>query len=91
MVFDSKHLVMDVVVDGVVWEDLLEKVPWERVSTMVVDGFQCRKRVEEDRFSWSQIQGNGGNACAHRVQEKSFNRVVEQCAKSIWNIELVMA
>jgi hypothetical protein len=84
-------LVVHVVVGGIVAGQVLEWIPGECVSAVVVDRLDGQAGEEphslSDRHAGRQV-GDGG---AERFEKESFDRVVVEGAKSVCDVESVMS
>jgi len=87
---DAPALVVDVVVGGVVAGDALQRIPWQSVSAVVVDGLDGGKGEEEHALAGIHEGDFVGQTGAESVEEKSFKGVVVQSAVRVWDVESVV-
>lgn len=82
---------VNIVVRRIVACDVLQRVPWERVPAVVVDGLGGAEDIEEERHARRHHAELVGETCAGRVHHESFDRVVVESAVGVWNVEAVVA
>lgn len=82
---------MNVMVSGVVRRDLLQRVPRELIATVVVDCLYCGHGEEPHALTSGHAGGQECHTGAGGIQQETFNRVVVQSTKSIWNVKAMVA
>jgi len=78
VVLGAVQLVVDVVVRGVVPEDVVEGVPGQPQAAVVVDGLDGSEGEEEDGRTGRHPRHQEGNCTADSVQEQAFQGMVVQ-------------
>ena len=87
---DAPALMVNVVVAGVVRSEVLKRIPWQRIATMIINRLYGGTRKEPHALTSAQACQLERNACSQCIQEKAFQRMVVQGAKSIRNVEAVV-
>ena len=84
---DAPALVVDVVVRSIVAGNVLDRVPGQRVSAVVVYGLDCGHDPKHDSLSLGHpcdLIRDTGTEC---VEQESLQRVVVQCTVGVRNIQ----
>lgn len=87
---DAPTLMVDIMVRGVVARDMLQWIPWKRVSAVIVDSLGGAKHKEEKRHARRHHADLVGQTCTSGVQYKAFYRVIVESAVCVGHIEAVV-
>ena len=82
---------MNVMIISRIAAEHLERVPRERVSTMVVERLACRNNEEECRLSDRQARNEFCDGRAECIEAETFDRMVVQGSVGIGYVQSVMA
>lgn len=82
---------MDIMVPRIVARDMLQRIPGERVPTVVVDGFDRRADEEEHALARGHAGEFVADAGAQGVEEEAFEGVVVEGAEGVGDVEAVVA
>lgn len=77
-------------VRSVVARDVLQRIPWQRVSTVVVDGLGGAEHKEEKRHPRRHHADLVGQTCTGGVQHKAFYRVIVESAVCVGHVKAVV-
>lgn len=88
---DAPALVVDVMVGRIVGRQVLQRIPGECVSAVVVDSLDGGEREEPHALAVGHTGGEERDARACSVQKESLNRVVIERPERVRYIEAVMA
>lgn len=88
---DTPALVVNVVIARVVPEHLLQRVPRQAISAMVVDRLHGREAKEHHGAARSHPREFVAEARANRVHEETLERVIVKCAERVRDVEAVVA
>jgi len=83
---DPPCSVVDVMILCIIREEYLERIKWQRVSAMIVDGLECSKREEEERLSGRHAGDSVCDGCADRVEKEAFKPVIIERTESIRDV-----
>ena len=81
---------MNIMIICVVAKEVLERVPRESESAMIIDSLRRRDAEEEDILSNRQIGDHVSEESAASVENESFDWVIVECSESIGNVESVV-
>jgi len=82
---------MHVVISGVVRCDMLQRIPWESISAVVVDSLYSRASKEPHTLPNGHACHQISQASTERVQQKPLNWMVIERAESVGHIKSMMA
>ena len=88
---DAPALVVDVMVGGIVGGEMLQGVPREGVSAVIVHGLDGRHGKEPHGLAVGHAGNQEPDASTGGIQEKSFHRVVVECSESVGDIEAMVS
>ena len=80
---DSPALVVDIVICGIVACNMLKRIPWQLIATMIVnclDGGPCE---EAHSLTWRHASKLVANAGTYSIKEETLNWVIVQRAVSV--------
>lgn len=87
---DTPTLVMNIVVRGIVASDMLEGIPGQCVSAVVVYCLHGAADIEQNGHARRHHADFVGQSCARGVQNETLHRMVVKSAVRIWNVEAVV-
>lgn len=67
---------VDVVIRGIVAADVLERIPWKIISTMVIDSLRRTEREEAHALAGSHAGGFVGNRGSQSIEKEPFKRMI---------------
>lgn len=88
---DAPTLMVNVMIGGIVGSEVLQRVPGEGVAAVVVNGLDGRKGEEPHGLTVGHARNQESNASTSSIQKESLDGVVVQGAKSVGNVESVVA
>lgn len=88
---DTPALVVNIVISSIVGGDMLQWIPGEGVSTVVIDGLDGREGEEQHALTVGHARNQESNACTCSIQEESLNWVIIESTESVGHIETVVA
>jgi len=78
-------------VSGIIAGDVLEWIPWQCISTVIIDSLDGRGREKHHSLASCHARDLIANAGTESVEEESFERMVVEGSESIRNVKPVMA
>ena len=87
---DAPALVVDVVVAGIVAGQMLKRIEWERVATVVVDGLDGAECEEPHALPDGHARRKVGESRTKGVEEEAFKGMIVQGAVGVRDVEAVV-
>ena len=84
-------LVVDVVVGSVIASQMLKGIPGKCITAVIVNRLNGRAGEKPHPLPCCQARELEGDASPHSIKEETFEWVIVQRAKSVRNVESVMA
>lgn len=81
---------MNVVIIGIVPKQMLQRIPRERESTVVVDRLGRRDGKEQDSLSHREHRTRMSDHRSEGVKDESFEGVVVECSESVGHVETMV-
>lgn len=88
---DAPTLVVNVVVGGVIGENVVQWVVWELVAAVVEHCLDRGASEEPHRLAHCHTGKQVAKTAAECVESEAFKRMVVEGAISVWNVETVVA
>ena len=88
---DTPALMVNVVISSIVGGDVLQRIPWESITAMVVDGFDSGESKEQHALTAGHPRNQVPDASTRSIQQKPFDRVVVQSTERVGYVETVVA
>lgn len=88
---DSPALVMDVVVSCIVTCDVLQGVPGQCVTAVVINRLDGRGCEEDHSLARRHPSNQVRNASSKCIEEETFERVIIERSISVWDVKSVVA
>lgn len=81
---------MYIMIIRVVPEEMLERIPGKRESTMIIHSFQRRQGEEDNPLSQRHQSTSMSNSSSESIEDESFERMVVECTEGVGHVESVM-
>lgn len=87
---DAPALMVDIVIGSIVGGEMLERIPGEGISAMVINSLDGRTSEKPHGLAVSHTGNQEADTCTRSIQKEALNRVVVEGTESVRHIEAVM-
>jgi hypothetical protein len=88
---DAPALVVDIVVGGIVARDVLQRIPWQRVSAVIVDCLDGRGGKEGNSLTCSHASDQVRKTGTGGIEEETLKGVVVEGTVCVRNVQSVVS
>jgi hypothetical protein len=87
---DSPALMVNIVISGIVGGEVLQRVPGESVSTVVIDGLDSRAGEEPHGLAVGHTGNKEADTCTSGIQKETLNGVIVESTESVGDVEAMV-
>lgn len=87
---DAPALMVNIVVGGIVRGEVLQRIPGEGVSAVVINGLDGRAGEEPHGLAVGHPGNQEANTCTSGIQKETLNGVVVESTESVRDVEAVV-
>lgn len=87
---DAPALMVNIVISGIVGGEVLQRIPGEGVSAVVVDGLDGRAGEEPHGLAVGHTGNQEANARTSGIQKETLNGVIVESTESVGNVETMV-
>lgn len=87
---DAPALMVNIMIGGIVGGEVLQRIPGEGVSAVVINGLDGRAGEEPHGLAVGHTGNQEANACTSSIQKETLNGMVVESTESVRDIEAVV-